>query len=223
MNRIVEPIVALVGISAALGAASSATPVQQYLTQHYSGQAAGAAMSFDVSDGKVQHFTFVNACPGDVNGTPVSAQMRISHGRFSYRDSQFTITGRFSASDLASGTERDVTGDCDSGILTWTARLVSGTITPTPAQRAGVLRALGDPPTADRCLQVQVAASNHSYATVRIISSKSCEKLQANGVSVYQRGSQGRWRLVFAGSAYRCPIAHVPQSVQRDLGVCPLA
>jgi hypothetical protein len=218
MGRSVAVIATLAGVFAALSAVSSAATA----TEHYAGQAgAGQAMSFDVSGGEVLHFTFVNRCPGEVNGTPVTARMRVSHGRFTYHDSQFTISGQFSGSRLAAGRERDITGDCDSGILSWTAHLVAGPAAPSPAQRAGVLRATGEPRSADPCLDVQIAASNQNYATVLISSSKGCEKWQANGVTVYQRGSQGRWRLAFVASAYRCPIANIPRAVQRDLGVCP--
>lgn len=153
MRRSVMLIAALAGVCAALSAVSSAATFT-----HYEGQArAGQAMSFDVSGGKVLDFTFVNACPGNADGTPVTARMRVANARFSYHDPQFTITGQLSGKRSASGTERDVTGDCDSEVLAWTASLVSGTVPPSPAQRAGVLQATGEPRAADRCLDVNRA------------------------------------------------------------------
>jgi hypothetical protein len=95
-----------------------------------------------------------------------------------------------------------------------------GTIAPTHAQRAGILKAFGDPPAAAPCLNVRIAASNHNYGTVRFRTRRSCEKWLANGVSIFERGKHNLWRLVFAGSSYKCPIAHIPRSVQHDLGVC---
>jgi hypothetical protein len=201
----------------------TATGWGQAGTQYYAGtaQPGTAALSFAVSNGRVYNFTFVNRCPGLSNGTPVPATMRIIGGRFSHRDRQFTITGRLLANGTATGTERDLTGDCDSGVLTWTAHTTGHTVGPTSAQRAGVLAALGDPPAAAPCLDVRIAASNAAYGTVLFSSRRSCERWITNGVSVYRRVNGNHWRVVFAASSYRCPVPRLPRSVQRDLGVCP--
>lgn len=95
------------------------------------------------------------------------------------------------------------------------------TIAPTKAERAGVLKSFGDPPRAWPCLVVRIAASNHNYGTVRFRMTHDCQKWAFNGVNVLERVGQSRWRIRFEASAYRCPIARVPRSVQRDLGVCP--
>ena len=95
------------------------------------------------------------------------------------------------------------------------------TVTPTSAQRSGVLKAFGDPPAAYRCLVVRVAASNHRYATVRFSRARSCEHWLANGVSIIEHTKGDRWRIACEASADSCPLRHVPLSVQRDLGVCP--
>lgn len=95
------------------------------------------------------------------------------------------------------------------------------TIAPTRTQRAGVLKAFGDPPAASRCLIVRLAASDHRYATVRFDRSRRCERWAADGVSVIRRGGHGRWRVAFEGSSYACPVRGIPRTVQRDLGVCP--
>jgi hypothetical protein len=95
------------------------------------------------------------------------------------------------------------------------------TVTPTPAQRAAILHAFGDPKAADSCLTTRLAASNHKYATVRFRTLRSCRKWAFNGVNVLKRVKPGHWRVVFEGSAFRCPLAGIPRGVQRDLGVCP--
>jgi hypothetical protein len=98
-----------------------------------------------------------------------------------------------------------------------------GTVAPTSAQRAAIVNAFGDPVAAGSCLTVLLAASNHNYATVRFRSTKAgCIRWAFNGRNVLARGAHGHWRVVFAGSAYRCPVARIPGQVQRQLGVCPL-
>jgi hypothetical protein len=216
-------IITLTSACVAAFAALTATGWGQVGTQYYAGTAklGSAAMSFAVSDGRVYHFTFVNRCPGLRTGTPVPVTMRIVRGRFSYHDQQFTIAGRLLGNGTATGTERDVTGDCGSGLLTWTAHTTGRTVGPTSAQRAGILAAVGDPPAAAPCLNVRIAASNPTYGTVLFSSRRSCTRWIANGVSVYHRVRGNHWRVVFASSSYRCPVPHLPRSVQRDLGVCP--
>jgi hypothetical protein len=95
------------------------------------------------------------------------------------------------------------------------------TVAPTPAQRAAILHAFGDPKAANRCLTARLAASNHKYATVRFRTLRSCRRSAFNGVNVLKRVKPGHWRVVFEGSAFRCPLAGIPRGVQRDLGVCP--
>jgi hypothetical protein len=95
------------------------------------------------------------------------------------------------------------------------------TVTPTKAQRAGILKAFGDPPAAAHCLITRLAAANHNYGTVRFNTSKKCLKWEADGVNIFERVNPTRWRERFEGSSYKCPLANIPKSVQRDLGVCP--
>src|SRR4051794_2793445 len=98
------------------------------VTNRYEGKTSQKqVMSFQISkDGKkVVKFRFVNDCPSDSNkGNLVPASMPISNRRtFSHHDSQFTVTGRFTTGG-ATGTARNLTGDCDSGKLRWNATLV---------------------------------------------------------------------------------------------------
>jgi hypothetical protein len=215
--------VLLIAVVFMILAAPGAAGQESAPTQRFAGRAAnGDAMSFVVASGVVNRFTFVNACPGVANGTPVSAEMKVVDGHFSYHDSQFAISGFFLWNGLAEGTERDHTGDCDSGLLRWTAHPSPGTIAPSSRERAAMLRAAREPALAGTCLIARVAASNPNYGTILVRSETDCARWQGNGVSVYERAQPDRWRLVFAGSAYKCPMMHVPRSVQRDLGVCPM-
>jgi hypothetical protein len=103
------------------------------------------------------------------------------------------------------------------------ALALAATVSPRPAQKAAVIKAFGDPKSASSCLTVRLAASNHKYATVRFRTPKRCQKWAFNGVNALKRVRGRRWKVVFEGSAYRCPVAHIPRRVQRDLGICPLA
>lgn len=115
-----------VGFGAALGLvvvlAAVAVAVASSV-EHYAGRSSrGQAVSFTVKGSKVSGFRFVNRCPSDsVAGTLVPGSMRIRNGAFARRDRQFTITGKISGR-TASGTARDVTGDCNSGSLGWHAK-----------------------------------------------------------------------------------------------------
>jgi hypothetical protein len=84
-------------------------------------------VSFKVVDGnEVRNFRFVNRCPADSNlGTRVPGGMRIGDVSFSRNGRQFRIFGRFYAGGLVKGRARDITGDCDSGRLHWTAHRVT--------------------------------------------------------------------------------------------------
>jgi hypothetical protein len=70
---------------------------------------------------------------------------------------------------------------------------------------------------------VEIAASNGNYGTVQFGQAAPCQRWIANGVTVFHRVSGNRWKLALAASSYRCPVAPLPTSVQRDLGLCPLA
>jgi hypothetical protein len=111
--------------STALACGSGATALATSAVNHYTG-GAGAAdsyhMSFSVVHHEVVHFTFVSRCAGTAHGITVPAKIPIHKGKFAYHDKQFTITGRFLPHGMARGTERDRTGDCDSGLLDWSAR-----------------------------------------------------------------------------------------------------
>ncbi len=96
-----------------------------------------------------------------------------------------------------------------------------GTVAPTTAQRAAILKAFGDPGAAAPCLIVRLAASDHNYATVRFRRTKGCQRWAFDGKNVIKRGKHGRWSIAFEGSAYGCPLPRIPLQVQRDLGVCP--
>jgi hypothetical protein len=205
-----------------VGAAPARAATSQPVTTRYRGRSGSKdAMSFELTRGVVSGFTFENACPGAAGGTSVPAPMRVVAGRFSFRDRQFAVTGRLLTGGAARGTAEDVTGNCDSGTLTWTAAASGATVEPTAQDRAQILASFGDPPAAARCLTIGLAASDHSYATVVYDSgSASCVRYGFNGLNIL-RDTGGSWRAVFEASAYACPVAHVPRSVQRDLGVCP--
>ena len=95
------------------------------------------------------------------------------------------------------------------------------TVPPTPAQRTAILKAFGDPAAAAPCLTTGLAASNHSYATVRYRRRTGCARWAFNGVNIISKRPSGRWKVLFEGSAYSCPRPGIPRPVQRDLGVCP--
>jgi hypothetical protein len=192
------------------------------ITTRYIGRSgAKDAMSFELANGTVSGFTFENPCPGAAGGTTVPAPMRVVAGHFSLRDRQFAVAGQLLPAGRARGTAEDLTGDCSSGTLSWTASASGATVAPSADELAQILAAFGDPAAAARCLTVSVAASNRAYATVAYDNGPgSCVRYAFNGANIL-RDSGGRWSSVFAASTYTCPVAHVPQSVQRDLGVCP--
>lgn len=97
---------------------------------------------------------------------------------------------------------------------------LGATVSPTPAQKAAVIKAFGDPKSASSCLIVRLAASNHNYARVRPRQVSRCARWAFNGANALKRVTDDHWKIVFEGSAYRCPIAHVPRQVQRDLDIC---
>jgi hypothetical protein len=95
------------------------------------------------------------------------------------------------------------------------------TVAPSKAVHLQIIKAFGAPATASSCLITRLAAANQSYADVRFNVRKQCSKWAFNGVNVLERVNATRWRILFEGSSYKCPVAHVPAAVQRDLGVCP--
>jgi hypothetical protein len=97
---------------------------------------------------------------------------------------------------------------------------LGATVSPTAAEKAAIIKAFGDPKSASPCLTVRLAASDQDYATVRYRIVRSCRKWAFNGVNALRRGKAERWKPVFEGSDYRCPLAHIPRQVQRDLGIC---
>jgi hypothetical protein len=69
-------------------------------------------------------------------------------------------------------------------------------------------------------MSVRLAASNRNYASVRPLRSTSCLRWEFNGMNVLKRTYGSHWKVLFAGSAYACPLPRIPRQVQRDLGVC---
>jgi len=88
---------------------------------------------------------------------------------------------------------------------------------PTPRERAGVARAAGVPA---RCLFIRVSTVDRRYAYMRIRNRKqSCRRWWADGVVVFRKRADGRWRFLTAGSAIECPVPKVPSRVVRDLRI----
>jgi hypothetical protein len=119
---------AAIAFLAAVSAVAFSAAAVGAVTNRYAGKTSQhQAMSFRISsDGKkVVGFRFVNNCPTNSNkGNLVPGSMPISSRRiFSHHDSEFTVTGKFTTGG-ATGTARNVTGDCDSGKLRWSATLV---------------------------------------------------------------------------------------------------
>ena len=97
----------------------------------------------------------------------------------------------------------------------------AATVAPSASARAAIIHAFGDPKAASSCLIVRLAASNHRYADVRYRHTSRCQRWGFDGTNVIGPAGGVRWKVLFEGSSYRCPVAHVPSGVQRDLGVCP--
>jgi hypothetical protein len=94
------------------------------------------------------------------------------------------------------------------------------TVAPTRSQKAAIVKGFGDPRSASSCLTVRLAASNRNYASVSPRQARRCRRWDFNGKNALKRGANKRWKVVFEGSSYRCPVAHLPRKVQRDLGIC---
>ena len=112
-----------------------------------------------------------------------------------------------------------------AGVLLATVVLASAaaaaTVAPTPSERAAIIRGFGDPASASSCLVVRLAQSDRRYGAVQPRLSSRCARWAFNGVNVLLRESDGRWKVLFEGSSYRCPVPRIPRGVQKDLGVCP--
>jgi hypothetical protein len=106
-------------------------------------------------------------------------------------------------------------------VLVLASAAAGATVAPTPATRSAMIKAFGDPAAAAPCLIVRLAASNRGFGDVRFMTSQACQRWAFNGTNVLKLGGAGRWRVVFEGSSYHCPLPRVPRSVQHDLGVCP--
>ena len=111
-----------------------------------------------------------------------------------------------------------------TGLLVLVAGLASSaaatTVVPGPVERTAIIRAFGDPAAAAPCLIVRLAASDRRYANVRPRQTRSCVRWAFDGTNVLRHVSGTRWKVLFEGSSYRCPVPGIPRAVQRDLGVC---
>ena len=88
---------------------------------------------------------------------------------------------------------------------------------PTSKERAAIARAMDRPA---RCLFIRVSTVSRRWASVRLRNRKrSCARYAADGVGVFRKRKDGRWRFVTAGSAFDCPVPNVPRRVQRDLRI----
>lgn len=109
-----------------------------------------------------------------------------------------------------------------AGLLLAAASMAgAATLAPTAGQRGAIIKAFGDPARAAACLTVRLAASDPAYGDVRFRNTRSCQRWAFNGTNILERGEAGRWRVLFEGSSYRCPLPRIPHRVQSDLGVCP--
>ena len=91
----------------------------------------------------------------------------------------------------------------------------------SPSERAAVAKAIRAPA---RCAQVRISTikGRYRYAAVTLHSRRAdCRNHVADGVAVFKRRltSGARWRFVTAGSAFDCPVPHVPKRVVADLKI----
>jgi hypothetical protein len=88
---------------------------------------------------------------------------------------------------------------------------------PTKAEATAIATAAKVPA---RCLKTRVSTVNTNYASsYRRNLRKGCKAYQADGVAVFKRKQDGAWKFVTAGSAFTCPVPHVPKRVAKDLGI----
>ena len=87
---------------------------------------------------------------------------------------------------------------------------------PTKSERAGIAKVARVPA---RCLKIRVSTVDSHYASAyRRNTVKSCARYQGDGVAVFRHRKSG-WRFVTAGSAFECPVPHVPSRVAKDLDI----
>ena len=108
-----------------------------------------------------------------------------------------------------------------AAVLVLASGAAAATVAPTRAERTAIIHAFGDPVAAAPCLIVRLAASNRAYGDVRFRPVQRCRRWAFNGTNLLERGGGGRWRVLFEGSSYRCPLPRIPRQVQHDLRVCP--
>ena len=90
-------------------------------TGGYRGASSQGSISFTVTANRVVGLRFASICPSDsAAGVLVARSIPLRRGTFVHRDVQFTVRGQIGTHG-ASGTARNVTGDCDSGTLRWRA------------------------------------------------------------------------------------------------------
>lgn len=77
---------------------------------------------------------------------------------------------------------------------------------PAGPQRGAIVKAFGDPPRAEGCLIVGLAASNHKCGSVGPRIERKCRRWEFNGVNVLERRTDDHWRILFEGSAFGCPL-----------------
>jgi hypothetical protein len=130
MRRITLGLVCAVSLSLAVPAIAASGQVKWHGN---TSEDKNVQFSISKSGTHVVKFRFVSRCPSDsVNGTLVPGRFKIVRGKngimkFSHKDSQFKIKGRFTSSTTARGTAQNDTGNCHSGKLKWFA-------TPVPNQ-----------------------------------------------------------------------------------------
>ena len=110
------------GASCPAGTAAGArTLAFRSKTSGYRGASSQGPISFTVTAGRVVGLRFASICPSDsAAGVLVARSIQLHNGTFTYRNEQFTISGKIGTRG-ATGAASDVTGDCNSGTLHWRA------------------------------------------------------------------------------------------------------
>jgi hypothetical protein len=91
---------------------------------------------------------------------------------------------------------------------------------PTATERAAIAQLMKAP---RRCVLIRVATVRRGWASARfqIPATSQCSKYIADGVAILHRRDDV-WHMRFSGSAWSCPIPHVPEAVRKDLRLgCP--
>src|ERR1700685_1616253 len=102
---------------------------------------------------------------------------------------------------------RALIGSLLACVIVFPGLAVGATVSPTAAQTRAIIKAFGDPRAASSCLIVRLASSHHNHADVRVRTVKSCQKWAFNGANALKSVKDNRWKVVFEGSSYRCPVA----------------